>query len=312
MSLRTSDRRSVRSSYPVATELAFAVAAVAALSLWRAVARDVVVPALGFGPGGSGFDAVGGLLAGGVVTGTLLLAGMAAVVGAYAAVRDVEVGLGVPSSERLPVVAGAALVPVALVAATKLVGALTGTAYGTLLLTSYGPAATVRQVAPLAALGLFVGVPSLVFVCQVLVQGSFRRVVGRHAAVGLTVLVAGFLLVDASGGLNTVPDTGKVVGGGLFVLAMAVAVYGIERVERRRLRYLTFLPVAMFVVVTGLSAVAAVETVAAATFVLAQVLVLAVAAYGYERTDSLLVPALAYGSYLLAGQVVVFAFEAGV
>lgn len=311
MSLQSGRLETVRSEHPLTTELAAVVAVLAAVSLWEHVAREFVLPGVGFGPGGYGYAVIDSLLLVGVVTGGILLVGVAAIAGVYVTVRDVEVG-GARPVGRGATVAGAALAPVALVALTKLVAAVSGTTYGALFQRSYGDAATVELFATTAVPMLVVVVPMLLLVCQVIVQGGLRRVVGGDAAVALTTLVAGFLLVDATGGLAMLPERGKLVGAALFVAGVAVATYGSERFDRRWLRYLSLVPVALLVGATVASGVAAVETVPAVLFVGAKVAVLGVAAYAYQRTGSLLVPALTYASFLASSEAVVFLLEAGV
>lgn len=313
MALHPESPTAARSNYPLATELALVVAALLALALWERLAREYVLPALGLGPGGTTLGAYDSLLAAGVVNGTVLLAGVGVVVAVYVLARDVEVGVALPAPDRLSTVVGATVTPAVLVVATKLVGDLTGTAYGTLALRSYGAAATVEHVLPVSALGLFVGVPVLLVVCQLLLQGSLRRVVDGDDAVVLTTLAAGFLLVDVDGGLpGWLPEFGTLVGAALFVLALLVARHGSERVEDERLRYLAFGPAALLAGATVLSGVAAIDTVAMGLFVAAQFAVLGVAAYAYERTGSLLAPALTYASLLATSDAVVFFLEAGV
>lgn len=127
----------------------------------------------------------------------------------------------------------------------------------------------------------------------------------------LTTLFAGFVLMSTHGGLTAFPDRGKIVGAVLGLLALGVGVSAAARVDRRALRYLGYLPGVLFVAVVVLAGVAAVESVAGALFAATQVGALAVAAYTYERTDSLLPPALAYLSLLLTTELVLFALEAG-
>lgn len=313
MSLRSGSRLS-RSERPLLSEFAVVVATLAVLVGWLTVAREFLVPALGFAPGGPGFEVVDSLLVAGAITGGLVLAGVVTVAVAYVAARDVNVGVSLPPVERAPTVAAAVLAPLALVAATKLVGVLTGTAYSTLLLRSYGAAATVEHALSMTLLTLFLGVPTLLVVCQVLVQGSLRRVVGGDAAVALTTVLAGFLLVDASGGLDTTPEPGRLVGAGLFAVAVAVALYGTDRFESDAVRALSVAPLGLLAGVTVITGVAAVWTVPAAqvVFVCVKLAVLAVAAYGYDRTRSLLVPALTYACFLASSEAVVFLLEAGV
>ncbi|MUV85821.1 hypothetical protein GJ631_04350 [Natronomonas sp. CBA1123] len=312
MSLQSNRRTWGRSTRPVAAELAAVIVALVALSVWQYVAREFLIPAVGFAPGGPGFEAVDSLLVAGGITGGLLLVGVVAVVVVYTRVRNVAVGIALPSTDSVPTVVAAVLAPVALVTATKLVGTLTGTTYSALLLRSYGPAATVEHFVSMTILTLFVGVPMLVLVCQVLVQGSVRRVVDGDTAVALTTLVGGFLLVDASGGLDVLPEFGRTVGAGLFVAAIAVALYGTERFERSWVRYLSVLPVAILLGGTVVAGIAAVETVPEVLFVGVKLAVIGVAASTYDRTDSLLVPAVVYASFLASSEAVVYVFEIGV
>lgn len=299
-----------RSSRP-ATELAFVVAALVAAALWEHLARAFVIPGVGFGHGGYGYAVFDSILVTGVVTGGILLVGVAAVAGVYVTVRDVDVG-GVRPTGRVPTVAGAALAPVALVALTKLVAAGSGTTYGALFQRSYGAPAGVGMFVSTTVLMVFLLAPMLLLVCQVIVQGGLRRVVSDDVVVAATTLVTGFLLVDATGGLEMLPDPGKLVGAALFVVAVAVAQYGWERFERSGLRYLALVPAALLVALTVVTGIAGVETVPAALFLGVKVAVLGVAAYAYDRTGSLLTPALTYASFLATSEAVVYLFEAGV
>jgi len=299
-----------RSTRPT-TELAFVVVALVAVTAWEHLARTFVLPGVGFGPGGYGYAVFDSILIPGVVTGGILLVGVAAVAGVYVTVRDVDVG-GLRPTGRTTTVGAAALAPVALVALTKLVAAATGTTYGALFQRSYGEPATAAMFASTTLLMVVLVVPMLLLVCQVIVQGGLRRVVDGDAGVAATTLVTGFLLVDATGGLEMVPEPGTLVGAALFVLAIAAATRGRERFEQPRLRYLSLVPLALLVCLTVVTGVAAVETVPAVSFVGVKVAVLGIAAYAYDRTESLLVPALTYAAFLATSEAVVFLLEAGV
>lgn len=299
-----------RSARPTA-ELAFVVAALVAAALWEHLTRTYVLPGVGFGPGGYGYAAFDSILIPGVVTGTVLLVGVAAVAGVYVTARDVDVG-GLRPAGGMPTVTGAAIAPVALVALTKLVAAATGTTYGALFQRSYGAPAGVEMFVTTTVLMVFLLAPMLLLVCQVIVQGGLRRVVADDAVVPATTLVTGFLLVDATGGLEMLPEPGTLVGAALFVVAMAVAQCGSARFEAPRLRYLAFVPAAVLIGLTVVTGVAAVETVPAVLFLGVKVAVLGVAAAAYQRTGSLLAPLLTYASFLATSEVVVYLFEAGV
>ncbi|MFB6195254.1 MAG: hypothetical protein ABEI80_03720 [Haloplanus sp.] len=305
MSLRTDRVPSVR-SHPITAEFALVAAALVGVSLWRRLLRDalsvVTLP-----------PAVDGVLVGGLLAGAVFLAGLVAFAGAYAAARDVDVRLTLPTRSDLPAVGLAVGVPLALVAVTKLVGVATGVPYNALTKTAVAADPPLVPVLLLAGLTVLLGVPTLVVVCQVLVQGSFERVVGGDGAIALTTLVTGFAMTSTAGGLTVVPETGKLVGVVLFVGLLGVGVLAHDRLDRdrTRLRALAYAPLLLFVGLVVLSAVASVDTLAGGLFATAHLAVFAVAAYTYDRTDSLLTPALAYATVLLANRAVVVVLESG-
>lgn len=97
-------------------EFGFVTAALVGVSLWARFVRTARSVVLGPRP------TAGSVVLDGLVAGVVLLAGFVAFVGAYAASRNVDVGLTLPSASDLPVVGLAASTPVALVAVTELVG----------------------------------------------------------------------------------------------------------------------------------------------------------------------------------------------
>jgi len=293
------DARSVtRRARPLAVEFGLVTTALVGLYLWQQF-----VAIVGSSPGG--------VLVGGLVSGGLLLMGVLLFAGAYAAVRDIDPGLAVPTRADRAAVAAAALTPLVLVALTKLVGVATGVPYNALTKTAVAADPSLLPVLLLAGLSLVVGVPSLVVICQVIVQGSVGRVVDGDAAIVLTTLVTGFVLVGSVGRLMTVPDRGKLAGSIAFVLLLGVALFANARVGRDWMRWLAAAPAVAFAALVVLSGVAGVDSVAGGLFAVTQFATLGVAAYAYDRTDSLLVPALAYASYLLTTRAVVVGFEAG-
>lgn len=252
-----------------------------------------------------------GLLVDGLVSGGVFVAGVGLSAAAYASYRGADAGVALPARSALPSVALAVVVPVLLVGLTKLVGALTGVPYNSLTMTAYAADASVWPVVAVAGLGLLVAVPTLVLVCQVFVQGSFRQVVEGDVAIVATTLLAGFAMVSDTGGLDAVPDEGKLAGTALFAIALGFGLYGRELFESERLRYLAYAPLALVAALVLLSVVAEIESVAGGLFVATHVVTLGVAAYTFDRTDSLLVPALAYLCLMLSNRTVVFVFEAG-
>lgn len=306
MAGRTPDLTTLRKHHPITTELGLVVAAAAGFSVWPRVAAAVSTPIL------DSLALPDSLLVNGLITGGFLLAGLCLFTGAYATVREIDVGVELPSGGDLRLAGLALVLPAALVGLTKSVGALTGVPYGSLTKTYIAADAPIEPYLVVTGLGVFIGVPSLLLLCHVVVQGSFEKVVEGDVAVVATTAVAGFLLTSNVGSLSAFPDRGKLVGAALFVLAVGVATYATETVRRQRLRLLASLPAILLVGVTVVSGVAAVESVAGGLFAVAQVAVIGLAAYAYERTDTLLLPALAYLSFYLTGSAIVFIFEAGV
>ena len=304
MSLQRHDRFDRRPSHPIAVEFALVTATLVGVFLWRRLSRAAFSVVFG----SPAFD---GPVVGGLVTGGFFVGGVALFAALYAGVRGVDVGLSLPTRDDLEPLGVAVALPVALVALTKLVGVATGVPYNSFTKTAYAADAPVTAVLVVAGLGVAVAVPVLVIVCQVLVQGSFRRVVDGESAVVLTTLVTGFVAVSTAGGVTAVPDRGKIAGSALFALLLVGGLYARDRIDGGRLRSLVLAPAALFVALVVLSGVAAVGSVAGGLFALAHLAVLGVAAATYERTGSVAVPAVAYATLLLANRLVVFLFEAG-
>ncbi|MFC7166865.1 hypothetical protein [Halospeciosus flavus] len=112
-------------------------------------------------------------------------------------------------------------------------------------------------------------------------------------------------MTSNTGGLATIPELGKLLGLIVFVLLLGVALLGAEKAERRWLRYLAATPIVIFAVIVVLSGVSQIESIAGGLFAATQLTVLGIAAYTYDRSNSLLAPTLAYVSLLLANRTVV-------
>ncbi|ESP90132.1 hypothetical protein [Candidatus Halobonum tyrrellensis] len=305
MALRTWSLPPFRVDQPLLVEFGFVTVLLTGVFLWR---RFVVVARTALlGP----LPTTESLLLTGLVSGGLLVGGVVGLAAAYVRIRDLDVGLRRPTRADLPFVVLAALAPPTLVGSTKLVGTVTGVPYNSLTMTSYAADAPLAPVATLAGLGLLVGVPTLVAVCQVFVQASVTRAVEDDGAIVLTTLLAGFLVGSSTGGLSVAPELGRLVGAAVGVVALGVGVYGRKQVAHVGLRYLTYVPAVTVAGAIVLASVAEVDSVAGGLFAATHLAVLGVAAYTYSRTDSLVVPALAYGCLSVSNAVVVYAFEAG-
>jgi len=290
--------------HPLATELAAVVLALLGVHLWRRVAT-MLQPAV------SNAVPVDGLVADSLLAGAVLVGGLVAYVGAYAALRGVDVRLAPPSAGDRRRLGFALLLPPGLVACTKAVGDATGVPYNALTASAWGAGTPATTFLALLGPAVLVGACSLTVVCHLLVQGTFERVVdGRRAAV-LTTVLAAVVLTGAPGGLTAFPQPGKLALAVAFVVALGIALYAVENVDRDALAYLAYLPVTAVLGLVIIAWAADTGSVAELLYGATQVAVLWVAATGYDRTDSLLLPAAAYGSLLLSQEAVVYLFEAG-
>lgn len=123
--------------------------------------------------------------------------------------------------------------------------------------------------------------------------------------------MTGFVMMSNTGGLATVPGFGKLTGAVVFTLSLGVAVSVNERVDSHWFRCLGLAPVLFVTALILFSGIAEIETIAGGLYAATQLAVLGTAAYTYNETESLFIPALAYVSLLLANRTVVFVFEAG-
>lgn len=253
-----------------------------------------------------------GLLATGLITGGLFIAGLVLFTRAYATYRDIEIKPVLPERAVLPLVGAAGVIPLLLVGLTKAVGSLIGVQYNSLSQTPVAAEATTGSILLLLGLRVLLTVPVLVLVCQVLVQGSFDRVLDRDNAVGLTAVLTGFVMVSNTGGLTVAPDEGKLAGAVLFAVVLALALYVNDRYPRDQLRYLAYVPLGLVTATSVVVGIATLESIAGLLFAGTHFAVFAVAADSYDRTDSLLAPAVAYAMLVLANRAVVVVFEAGI
>lgn len=304
MTLQAEPTRSDRRHQPLVIEFALISGLLVGLYLWQRLVRTVLPDTFGMLP-------VDGLLVNGLLTGGLLVGGLAVFAAGYTSSRGIPVGRLLPATSDWRLVAAAGLVPVALAGLTKLVGDLTGVPYNSLTMTAVAANPPLRPVLLVIGLGILFGVPALVIVCQMVIQGSLDRAVSSDAAIALTALVTGFVLLGDAGGLSATPELGRVIAFALFTVLVGVSVSATDRFESDRIRLLASLPMLVVLAVIVFSVITEIGSIAGALFVATHLTVLGLAAYTYERTDSLAVPALAYTSLLVANRFIVVVFEAG-
>ncbi|MDG5778063.1 hypothetical protein VB773_03280 [Haloarculaceae archaeon H-GB2-1] len=305
-------RHSMREAFgrhPIARETVVAFAGVWAFALWIDLVTDAVFR---YVPTGA-VDASGGphaeLALSALLTSGFLIAGMVAFAAGFARLRDLGPAVGLPTRQTLVAGCWATATGVALVGVVQLVATLTGGSLAPLAGVAYAPNARGGLAALVTVLGLFVGVPAYVIPAHLVVQRSGQRTGRPLVAVGLTVLVVG--VVGPTGLLNVRPLR-MTAATGLLVLAIALPVVAAETVDRDWVTALALLPLAVFLAGLVFERTASVEGATSVAYHGAELAAVAVGAYAYERSNSLLPSALAYTAFVVATRAVVFVADAGV
>lgn len=245
-----------------------------------------------------------------LVADTVAVVGMVAFAAAYVRVRGLSVTLGLPDRSELWAVAAAVAVPAASVAAVYGLAHATGTTLSSLTGTFVAEDVSLVVPATLMALQLLLGLPAYVLVTHVLVQRTLRAAAGPSVAIGVTTLVVG--LAGPTELVTTTVTLQTAVVALLLPVSVALPVYASHSFDVDWLPWLCALPLALFGIGLVTSWLADVDGVAGAAFGLAQIGIVGLAAYSYEETGSLLPPALAYASFVVATEAMVLFFEAGV
>lgn len=306
MALRDGTTTNSPSRHPLAEEFGIVTAMVVGLFLFQRTIAEGIAILLDPPP------ARGGIVIGGLLSGLILVASVAVFAHVYTSARGIPVRRSMPARSDLSTVVLAGVAPVALAGTTKLIGGVTGVPYNALTMTSYAADAPYPPVALLAGVSIAVSVPILVIVTQVLIQGSFARVVNPDEAIVVTTVIGSVVLTSSTGSVTAIPEPERVVGIVCFALLGGIALYATDRFEGRdRRRYLAFVPLAAFSLLVLLSGIAAIGSIAEGMYAITHVATFGVAAYAYDRTDSPVAPAIAYTSLLAADTTIVYLFEAG-
>lgn len=303
MSLR--DARTAATGHPVVRELVTVTAVLTLVYFWERLLPFLSGPLAAALDGASGSAHVGILLAS-----SLFLVGTLAIVRGYAAVRSLDAGLSLPTRDDADTAALAVGLPLLAVALTKAVGLFTGVTFGELARRSYASDPPLFPVLFVVGVSTVVGVVTLVVLCQVVIQGSLARALDGQRTVVLTALVTGFVATSNVSGFAIVPDTGRLVGAVLFVGLLLVGLLVSDAAAWDGRRVAAALGVCFLVVVVASTALET-DSVAGGLYTLTHLATLAVAAYAYERSGSLLLPALSYLTVVLGGHAVVLVAEVG-
>ncbi|WP_135366164.1 hypothetical protein [Halosimplex halophilum] len=245
-----------------------------------------------------------------VVQSLLVLGGLGALAAVAVSERDLRFPLSVPERDAAGLVGVGALGAAVLAGLQILPAVVTGALSGGNVAAAV--AGLPGQLAGRTLVFLAVFVAGMAVLYHGLVQGLLRRSVGSERAVVATTLLSAYFATPRFG-----PSTGGVRGGPwldvsltraavavLVVVALAVAVYAVERVDDRRVRAAAAVPVVAAVALATVSFWQGVDLPWEALTATSRVALVGVAAYVYADTDSLLAPAAVYGSYALVSLVV--------
>lgn len=294
--------------YPLAREAAIAVALVGAFGLLVTTVMDLT----------SGLAAAAGLdLFGGVagpfvndaiVSGIIAVATMVTFAAVYVRLRGLAVAVGTFDRSVLGYSAAGVLAGVGAVLLVKGLTAVTDSSLSAASDQWISTAAAPGTTAIITGLGLLVTVPAYLLVTHVLVQRTIDRAASDAVTVGLTTFV-----VAAAGPseLLHVSPLLAVVGYGLVAVAIALPAVAATYYDRRWLTYVTALPVAMLVALLLFERITDLGGLAQGLYALANVGIVALGVFAYQRTGSMLPSGLAVLSFSVVTTALVFALEAG-
>lgn len=295
---------------PAARATIVVFVALALLIAWYGfVVEPLSAEAWGFGPSPFTDWRSGNFALDVAASAVVSLAGLSAFAAAYVRLRSLPVPTALPDRSALPLVAAAATLPAALVALATLVAAATGTGISTVAGVGISAENTWPSVVVTSLAMLSVSLPAYLLVAHVLVQSTLAGATDRRTALVLTaviVLAIGIQRFDV-----LVADVLDVFRPLAVALAVALPVYARASFDRRWLAVLAAVPLAVVAVGVVDGWLGGLDGPAAAVLTLAEATVVVVGVYGCDRTDSLVPPAMAYASYVLAVDAFVFLFDAG-
>lgn len=245
-----------------------------------------------------------------LVRGLLSLAGMGALVTAYAVYRGDSLPVSLPDRPDGRLLGGVVVATVTLaVAAFVPLGGQAGVGITDIVSAVLGlPDLLLDR----TLVRLTVFVLGMVLLYHGLVQTGLQRILDRdrNLTVAVTTLVGGYLVTPQFPSYGTFGDAPwlyiwgtRAVVAAVFVLALGVTVYAKGRTGDGRIRALAMLPVVAAVALTALVLATAVESPMGAVAVAPRIAVVGIAAYAYDRTESMVAPTLAYATFALVSAV---------
>ncbi|MFB6161336.1 MAG: hypothetical protein ABEJ61_09205 [Haloferacaceae archaeon] len=308
MALRPVARHPLYRQNPASVGLGALFVVVAAVQVWTRlvglafVAVEPALPAFAGSPIALGSVATYGL---GMSLGAL----------AYVRLRGIDLRVALPSREHLPTVAATTLAPAGLVLGTAAVAAAVDTTYSAIAQRYISPDAPTAFVLSTLLVPALAGAVGHALLYHGVVQERVRALTDPEHAVGLTTVLVGVVVavpLTSPNPLSLDPANLAIFGVTLLVTVAVGASVGLlyrgtvrESVDSvRDVRYLPVVAVGLFGLVAAALELAEFST---AAFDLLRLATVAVAAYGYERTRTLLAPTLAVAAFRVTSAFVPYA-----
>lgn len=262
-------------------------------------------------------------------TSLLYLLFLGAFVLLYVRVLSVDVPTGLPDRNALATLAAAVCVPTALLAVTAAITIATDAHYMVVTGTDFPWFAPPPTVYVATTLWILVGILTAVGLFHVVLQSDLRERASRSVAMVAATAVGGSLFatqglsVGTLGGGRNYPVWGEYLALIAFAAAIGLAVVGTKRADRDWQRFAAVVPLAVVIVGTvgqifgvvdnGAFVGSPIEWVvpgaATVLFGVTAFTTVGLAAYAYERSETVLAPTLVYAITYLASAVAVTLVE---
>lgn len=300
--------------HPIAREAMIAAVAVAALGVLEDFVSEAVSGHIFWTDGSD----IGGSALASLVTSSLAVA-LSSVVAMllfawlYVRGRGIDVPFRGIGHGDLRLIAVAVVLPAAIVTCADLVGAFTSTHVATVLQTYVSADSSPITSWAITGLGLVLVLPMFLIETHVLVQRPLRQVTGPVTSGIITVVLVYFVLelVGPVYGVSAGRNAALLFSGSVLA-AIGIPLYAVTYVDRRWLRWLSTLPLVLLFVASLHQWVIDVHGLVGVVLDIGTLVVIAISAFGYERTDSMVPSVIAYLSFTVAQDAVVYYLEVGV
>jgi hypothetical protein len=250
-----------------------------------------------------------------VLKGVLLLAGLGVLVVSYASWRNFSLPLSLPERSDGQLL-GIAIAGTAVIATLPFLVLMLRMDLGF----SYVPA-TISDIVGAPSDRRLIRVPlfasGMVLLYHGIVQNAFQSVFDqrRNVAIIMTTFLGGYLVAANSvryGSLNYarwLVIWGRQAGVAiLFVLSLGIAVYARERVEESLVSAIAMVPLLTVTALAVLVLTTELDSLLEVVSLTTSVAVIGLAAYVFDRTDSLLSPTLVYATFAIVSSVLLGAY----